>query len=207
MTAGAGGGGRDDGPAVSHAEQHEITGLLVAWRAGDEHALDRLLPLVYETLHRLARRHMSSRRGHTLGTTGLVHEAYLKLVDTSRAEWRDRAHFFKVASIAMRQILIAQARRFSTARRGGAFRRVTLDEGVASAEDRAAALLELDDALGRLGALDERLVRVVECRYFAGLSEEETAEALEVTTRTVRRDWVKARGVLYELLAPGMEPA
>jgi RNA polymerase sigma factor (TIGR02999 family) len=183
------------------ADGHEITSALATMRSGDRSAFDQLLPLVYEMLRRMARRHLGDRVDHTLGATGLVHEAWLKLVDTSRGDWTDRAHFFRVASIAMRQILIGYARARARGRRGGSFKRVTLGDDTASTEDRATALVELDEALERLASLDERLVRVVECRFFAGLSEEETAAALGVTERTVRRDWVKARALLHELLA------
>ena len=194
---------RDETPAepLTSAEGHQITGVLTALRSGDRAAFDELLPLVYEMLRRMARRQLGDRQEQTLNATGLVHEAWLKLVDTSRAEWTDRAHFFRVASIAMRQILIGYARARAREKRGGEFKRVTLDDNIASAEDRATALVELDEALVRLATLDARLVRVVECRFFAGLSEEETAATLGVTERTVRRDWVKARALLYELLA------
>ncbi len=192
-----------DGPteAMTHAEGHQITGVLVAIRSGDRAAFDALLPLVYQMLRRMARRHLAGSPGHTLGATGLVHEAWLKLVENADAEWTDRGHFLRVASIAMRQILIGYARARARDKRGGELRRVTFDDNLASAEERSVALVELDDALGKLAALDERLAHVVECRFFGGLSEEETALALGVTSRTVRRDWIKARALLHELLA------
>jgi RNA polymerase sigma factor (TIGR02999 family) len=183
------------------AEEHQITGVLGAIRSGDRAAFDALLPLVYQMLRRMARRHLAGDAGHTLGATGLVHEAWLKLVESAQAEWTDRGHFLRVASIAMRQILIGYARARARDKRGGVLRRVTFDDNLASAEERSAALVELDDALGKLAALDERLAHVVECRFFGGLSEEETALALGVTSRTVRRDWIKARALLHELLA------
>jgi RNA polymerase sigma factor (TIGR02999 family) len=188
-------------PALEPPEGLAITGVLATIRSGDRAAFDQLLPLVYDMLRRMARRHLRGRDQHTLGATGLVHEAWLKLVDSPRAEWTDRAHFFRVAAIAMRQILIGYARARAREKRGGEFKQVTLDDSLASPEDRATALVELDDALVHLASLDERLVHVVECRFFAGLSEDETALALGVTSRTVRRDWVKARALLHELLA------
>ena len=136
----------------------------------------------------------------------MVHEAYLRLVDQTRVQWTDRKHFFGIASLAMRRILVDYARRHGAAMRGGNRRPVTLDEAAMSVDDRADTLVALDEALDRLRELDERLVRVVECRFFGGLTEEETAEALGVTARTVRRDWVKAKGWLYQELGGG-EPA
>jgi RNA polymerase sigma factor (TIGR02999 family) len=158
--------------------------------------MDRLFPLVYDELRRIAHYQMAGERaGHTLGTTGLVHETYLKLVDQTRVEWRDRGHFFRVASWAMRRILVDYARTAQALRRGGGQRRVTLDEEQAGVE-RGSALLALDEALERLALVDRRLSQIVECRYFGGLTSEETAEALGVSTRTVDRDWIKARSWL-----------
>lgn len=179
----------------------DITGLLHAWRAGDRTAVDRLLPLVYDELRRIAHRQLGRERaGHTLGTTALVHEVYLKLVDQTRAKFEDRAHFFAIAARAMRRILVDYARRHQAAKRGGAAKQVSLDDAALVADERADTLLALDEALVRLGELDERLSRVVECRFFGGLTEEETAVALSVTARTVRRDWVKAKGWLSQEL-------
>lgn len=158
--------------------------------------MDRLFPVVYEELRRIAHYHLAGERpGHTLGTTGLVHESYLKLVDQTRVQWRDRGHFFRVASWAMRRILVDYARTAQALRRGGGQRPVTLDEEQAGAE-RGVALVALDEALHRLAAVDKRLSQVVECRYFGGLTEEETAVALGVSARTVERDWIKARSWL-----------
>jgi RNA polymerase sigma factor (TIGR02999 family) len=162
--------------------------------------VDTLFPLVYGELRVIARRKLGGRTGETLGTTALVHEAYLKLVDQSRVGWRDRAHFFAVAAMAMRQILVDHARHHAARKRGGGWRRVSLQDDVVSVGEQADALLELDRALERLAGLNTRLARVVECRFFGGLTEQETAEALGVTERTVRRDWVKARGLLYHEL-------
>jgi RNA polymerase sigma factor (TIGR02999 family) len=178
-------------------DRERITDLLLQLRGGSPEAMERLFALVYEELRRVAHRQLQRERpGHTLGTTGLVHEAYLKLVDQTRVEWQDRAHFFRVASWAMRRILVDYARRYRAVRRGGGLQHVSLEEGAAIAE-RSETLLALDEALERLAAMSERLSQVVECRYFGGLTEAETAEALGVTTRTVQRDWAKARGWLY----------
>jgi len=182
---------------VAHGDRRPITDLLVQIRNGNPEAMDRLYSLVYEQLRRMAHRQLRAERpGHTLGTTGLVHETYLRLVDQTHVEWQDRAHFFAVAARAMRRILVDYARRYRALRRGGGLHRVALTEEAAVAE-RGETLLALDEALERLAALNGRLSQVVECRYFAGFTEEETAEALGVTTRTVQRDWAKARGWLY----------
>jgi len=183
------------------ATEHDITDLLVALRSGRREVMDPLFSLVYGELRRIAHRRLGpGRADDTLGTTALVHETYLKLVDQTRADWRDRAHFFAVAAMAMRQILVDHARARAALKRGGGHRRITLDDPGLAIEEQAAALLDLDDALAKLARLDERLARVVECRFFGGLSEQETAEALGVTARTVRRDWVKAKGLLHEEL-------
>ena len=183
------------------ATDHDVTGLLVAWRQGDATAVDRLFPLVYDELRRIAHRQLSRERSdHTLGTTALVHEAYLKLVDQSRAQWADRSQFFAIAARAMRRILVDYARQHLAGKRGGRRERVTLDEEMLSLDDRADLLLAVDEALDRLRDLDERATRVVECRFFGGFTEEETAAALGVTERTVRRDWVRAKAWLYEVL-------
>ena len=179
--------------------------LLEQLRDGDAAALDRLLPLVYDELRGVARRELRRQRpGGTLDTTALVHEAYLKLVDRSSVRPTDRAHFLGIAARAMRQVLVDHARRHAAAKRGGDACRVTFDEGAVAAglvaDERADALLALDEALTRLAALNDRLGRVVECRFFGGLSEQETADALGVTARTVRRDWVKARAWLHREL-------
>lgn len=180
----------------------DITGQLLAWRAGDTGALDRLVPLVYNELRRIAHRELRRENpGHTLDTTALVHEAYLKLVDQSRVEWADRSHFFAVAAQAMRRVLVDYARRYRAEKRGGALRRVSLTDVALAAEQRADTLLALDEALNNLAALDQRLARAVECRFFGGMTEEETAEALGITARTLRRDWTKAKGWLHRALA------
>ena len=182
----------------------EITGILLEARAGDGEALDRLMPLVYEQLKAMAHRRLHAERSdHTLNTTALVHEAYLKLVDQTRVEWNDRTHFFSVAALAMRRILVDHARRHLAVKRGGYRRAVSLDATHLSVTERAETLMALDQALKNLASLDERLSRVVECRFFGGLTEDETARVLDVTPRTVRRYWVKAKGLLsLQLAAP-----
>jgi RNA polymerase sigma factor (TIGR02999 family) len=170
-------------------------------RSGRREALDRILPLVYDELRAIAHRRLAARESNgTLVTTGLVHEAYLKLVDQSSAEWRDRAHFLALASVAMRHVLIDRAKGRTALKRGGVRRRVTLDDAIASVDDQAESLLEIDDALDRLARIEPRLARVVECRFYGGLTEEEIAEALGVTVRTVERDWAKARMLLRHSL-------
>jgi RNA polymerase sigma factor (TIGR02999 family) len=178
-----------------------ITGLLLAWRAGEARALDQLLPLVYDELRQIAHRQLRRERPeHTLDTAGLVHEAYIRLVDQKQVQWADRSHFFAVAAQAMRRILVDYARRYRAEKRGEAPVRVNLSDATLVADDSADTLLAIDDALNDLAALDERLARVVECRFFGGLTETETAEVLGVTERTVRRDWIKAKGWLHKAL-------
>ena len=180
----------------------EITELLHAYGRGDRGAFDRLVPLVYDDLRRIARRQMrGSRRGETLDTTGLVHEVYLKMVDQSKISLNDRSHFLAVSARAMRQVVISYARKRSAAKRGGGDMPVTLDEGQIAIDRQAEQLLALDEALDRLAARDERLARVVECRVFAGLSEQEPADVLGVSVRTAQRDWLRARAWLREELS------
>jgi RNA polymerase sigma factor (TIGR02999 family) len=186
----------------------EITRLLEAYESGDADALRRLVPLVYPDLRRLAHRQLGhGRGGQTLDTTGLVHEAYVKLADRTRACWRDRGHFFAVAALAMRQVVIDYARRCRAEKRGGGQPIDRLDATQIPVREQAETLLQLDEALERLRDLDERLIRVVECRFFAGLSEQETAEALGVSTRTVERDWKRARAWLRRDLGRRDRPA
>lgn len=170
-------------------------------RSATPESLDELVAFAYLELRAIAHGRLAARGGNgTLSTTALVHEAYLKLVDQSHATWRDRGHFFAVASLAMRHVLVDCAKARATLKRGGAQQRLTLDVDAIAVDDQAEALLQLDDALERLAALEPRLARVVECRFFGGLSEEEIADALGVTVRTVRRDWVKARVMLRHVL-------
>jgi RNA polymerase sigma factor (TIGR02999 family) len=166
--------------------------------------LDRLMPLVYEQLRVVARNQLAKRAdgdGGTLSPTGLVHEAYLKLADQSHLAWTDRAHFFALVSIAMRHVLVDRAKARLAQKRDGTLQRVTLETEQIADDDQPEALLDIDDAVDRLAAVEPRLARVVECRFFGGLSEDETAEALGVTTRTVQRDWAKARMLLRRALS------
>ena len=187
--------------ALPPAEDPTITGLLLAWREGKADASNKLFPLVYDELRRIAHGQLGRERdGHTLDTSALVHEAYLKLVDQTRVQWVDRSHFLAVATQAMRRILVDYARRHSSDKRGNAPRQVSLTDATLVVEERADLLLALDEALLALAKVDERLSRVVECRFFGGLTEDETAEVLGVTARTVSRDWIKAKGWLHQVL-------
>ena len=175
----------------------DVTGLLRAWSSGDESALERLVPLVYDELRRLARRYMAGERsGHTLQTTALVNEAYLRLVDARSVRWQNRTHFFAISAQLMRRILVDYARSRQTHKRGGDTIHVDLDEASTVASDRAPDLVALDDALKELASFDERKARVVELRFFGGLSVEETAEVLKVSADTVLRDWRLAKAWL-----------
>jgi RNA polymerase sigma factor (TIGR02999 family) len=185
-------------PAVMVADELSATELLLRAGSGDTGAVERMFPLVYDELKRLARRHLARESDNrTLGTTELVHEAYLKLIDQTRVEWGGRAHFMGVAAIAMRRILVDRARSRRRLKRGGGSAVIPIDIVDLSADDRADLVLALDDALDRLRTLDARQARVVECRYFGGMTEDETAEAIGVGVRTVKRDWAKARSWLY----------
>jgi RNA polymerase sigma factor (TIGR02999 family) len=178
-----------------------ITRLLRNWSDGDEDALDQLFPLVYEELHRQAQFHLGRERpGHTLQTTGLVHEVYLKLIGPSAGEWDTRSHFFAFASRVMRNILVDHARSKKRDKRGGGALRISLADVNAKAPEGDLDLLALDEALTRLAAVDGQQVRVVELRYFGGLSLEETAEALNISRATVARDWKVARAWLHREL-------
>ncbi|HEX6307485.1 MAG TPA: sigma-70 family RNA polymerase sigma factor [Longimicrobiales bacterium] len=180
----------------------EITSVLAGAGATGESAVERLVPLIYEDLRAIAHRQLAREHGgHTLQTTALVHEAYLKLVDHTRVTGRGRAYFFAAAGRAMRQVLVDHARRRATQKRGGGAEVVSLDESRVAVDDFAAELLDLDRALDQLARLNPRHARVVECRFFGGLSVEETAEALDVSTRTVKSDWALARAWLYDALA------
>ena len=185
---------------------HDVTLLLQAWSGGNKEALDRLAPLVYQELHRIARSYMARERpNHTLQATALVNEAYVRLVDARQVTWQDRAHFFALCARAMREILIDHARVRDSAKRGGGQATIELDEGLVAGGSPEANLLELDDALKRLAELDPRKSQVVELRFFGGLNLEETAEALKVSTKTVQRDWDLARGWLYRELRGGQQ--
>jgi RNA polymerase sigma factor (TIGR02999 family) len=189
-------------PIEAPDEPTSITALLGELRSGKREAFNQILPLVYHELRRAARRELAVRPSDSLSTTALVHELYLKFTRTEHADWRNRAHFLSVAAVAMRHILVDRARRRSADKRGGPNRDVTLDEALTATTDtQAESLLELHEALEHLARLDQRLARVVECRFFGGMTEQETAEALHIGVRTVRRDWIKARGLLYQSLA------
>jgi len=187
--------------AVNHVP-HDVTELLIAHRRGDDGAFDQLVGLVYEDLRRLARAQLRRiRPGDTLDTTALVHEAYLKLVDHTRADWRDRGHFMAVTATAMRQILIDYARGRARAKRGGGAAAAPLDDAHAAVVSEAERLLDIDRALQQLAAFDARLVQVVECRYFAGYTDQETADALGLSLRTAQREWLRARAWLRQALS------
>lgn len=178
-----------------------VTQLLLAWRAGDPKALEVLAPVIHQELHRAAHRYMAGERpGHVLQTTALVNEAYLRLVDWKDVHWQNRAHFFGVAAQMMRRILVDYARDLRRAKRGGGALRVSLSDVAQLPLERATDLVALDDALTALESFDSRKSRVVELRYFGGLSLEETAAALDVSIGTVRRDWSLARAWLYREL-------
>lgn len=183
----------------------DLTGLLIEWREGDRGALDRLTPLVYDEIRRIAHRYMQrEREGHTLQTTALVNEAYLRLAGQQQINWQNRAHFFAVTAQVMRHVLVDHARRRQYVKHGGEAQRIAFDEALATQEavlmskPRAVELLALDEALDELAQLDPRKSKVVELRYFGGLSLDETAEVLQVSLMTVRRDWRAAKAWLYQ---------
>ena len=186
---------------MAPAERGDLTGLLAAWSDGDASSLDRLIPVVYNELRRMAARYLRRERGdHTLQATALVHEAFLKLVDQRHVRWQNRAHFFAIAARLMRRVLVDHARERRYQKRGGDAQRVSLDEGLAIGPGQDEDLVALDEALSALGEVDPRKSRVVELRFFGGLSVEETAEALEVSPETVRRDWRLAKSWLLRRL-------
>lgn len=181
----------------------DISGLLRAWSDGDQTALEKLTPVVYNELHRLAGHYMNGERpGHSLQTTALVNEAYLRLVDYKRMQWRDRAHFFAVSAQLMRRILVERARRHNL-KRGGNVAHIQLDDAPEVGGERASELVALDDALQELARMDPRKQQIVEMRYFGGLSVEETAEVLRISPVTVMRDWNSAKAWLYREISGG----
>jgi RNA polymerase sigma factor (TIGR02999 family) len=183
------------------ASPEEVTQLLLAWGNGNKEALEKLMPLVYEELRRLAHQYMRRERpAHTLQTTALVNEVYFRLVDQKHVHWQNRAHFFAISAQLMRRILVDHARSHQYAKRGGGAYKVSLDEGAVVAQEQAADLIALDDALLSLAAIDERKSRIVELRFFGGLSVEETAETLKTSTRTVMREWSMAKAWLYKTI-------
>ena len=180
---------------------HEVTQLLIDRGNGDQDALDRLMPLVYQELRQMAHSYMSRQNpGHTLQTSGLINEAFIKMVGNQDKQFQNRSHFFGVAAQAMRSILVDYARSKQFAKRGGGAHKVSLDEALAVSEERASEIVALDDALNELGEVDPRKCKVVELRYFGGLSVEETAEVLQVSPITVTRDWSMAKAWLYRAL-------
>ena len=187
------------------AAPQEVSQLLVEWRNGDQQALDRLMPLVYDELRRIAGRYMKRERSeHTLQTTALVNEAYLRMVDQKNVDWQNRAHFFAVAASVMRHLLVDHARARGRARRGADPQQVSLDEAALISEQKGEEMIALDEALTKLAAIDARKVKIVELRYFSGLSAEETATVLGVSEITVKREWLKAKAWLYRELSQGM---
>jgi RNA polymerase sigma-70 factor, ECF subfamily len=182
--------------------KQEVTKLLSEWRDGDPHALEKLIPLVQPELQRLAQHYMSRERpGHTLQTTALLDDAYLQLADKTHPQWQNRAHFFAVAAQLMRRIMVDHARQRHALKRSGGAIRITLDECAAVTETRAAELVALDDALEKLAAADQRKAKVVEMRYFGGLTMEEIADVLKIHVNTVTRDWTAARAWLFAALS------
>ncbi|MBX3297413.1 MAG: sigma-70 family RNA polymerase sigma factor [Acidobacteria bacterium] len=179
----------------------EITQLLLAWREGDEGALEQLMPAVYQELRRLARNYMRRQNpDHTLQTTALVNEAFLRLVDSNRVNWQDRNHFFAISAQLMRRVLVDSARKRNSLKRGGDQIMVTLDDRAEVAIEKHEDMIALDEALERLAKLSPRQAQIVEMKYFAGLTEDQVAETLDLSTRTVRRDWNLARAWLYREL-------
>lgn len=179
----------------------ELTQLLIAWSEGDRAALDKLMPLIHEELRRLAHHYMSRERsGHTLQTTALVNEAYLRMVNRKGAHWQNRAHFFAIAAQSMRSILVDHARGLAYAKRGGGARKIALDEALVVSQERAGEVLALDDALALLAKIDTKQSRIVELRFFGGLTIEETAEVLDLSPATIKREWTTAKAWLYHQL-------
>jgi RNA polymerase sigma factor (TIGR02999 family) len=188
--------------STANAGNGDVTRLLADWSNGDRRALDELLPLVYEELRHLANAYLRRERdGHTLQSTALVHEAFLRLVNQRDVHWRGRAHFFGIAAQMIRRILVDHARAQRAAKRGAGAVRLELDDAIAVAHQRDLDLIALDDALGRLAMLDARQSRIVELRFFAGLSVEDTAEVMAISTATVKREWASARAWLFREVA------
>ncbi|HTL79047.1 MAG TPA: sigma-70 family RNA polymerase sigma factor [Candidatus Babeliales bacterium] len=187
---------------TSVSQKQQVTQLLCEWRDGDSHALEKLIPLVQPELQRLAQHYMSRERaGHTLQTTALLDDAYLQLADKTHPQWQNRAHFFAVAAQLMRRIMVDHARRRQALKRGSGAMKITLDECAVAAETRAAELLALDEALEKLASADPRKARVVEMRYFGGLTMQEIADVLKIHVNTVTRDWIAARAWLFAELS------
>ena len=187
---------------MSQPSTHEVTQLLIDWSNGDKAALDKLMPLIHEELRRLAHNYMSRERpDHTLQTTALVNEAYLRLVNRKDVHWQNRTHFFAIAATSMRNILVDHARSHAYAKRGGGAHKTELDEAMVASQKRAAEVLALDDVLKEFAQVDPRQSRIVELRFFGGLTIEETAEVLGLSPATIKREWSTAKAWLYHQLA------
>ena len=183
-------------------QTHEVTQLLVDWSNGDRAALDKLMPLIDEELRRLAHRYMRQERvGHTLQTTALVNEAFLRLVNRKNLQWQNRAHFFGIAANLMRTILVDHARSHASAKRGGGARKLELNEALVVSQQKASEVIALDEALKQLALIDPRQSRIVELRFFGGLTVEEAAEVLQVSPVTIKREWSTAKAWLYREMA------
>lgn len=191
---------------MTRSSPQEVSLMLRAWRGGDKSALDKLIPLVHDELRRLAHRYMTKEKaGHILQTTALVNEAYLRLVDLTRIEWQDRSHFFAMSANLMRRILVDFARSRGYQKRGGDRRKISLDESLLVSPEPGAELIRIDEALAALSEFDARKARVVEMRFFGGMTEDETAEVLHVSRETVKRDWRLARNWLLCELTDGTD--
>lgn len=187
---------------MTQPSTHEVTQLLIEWSNGDKAALDKLMPLIHEELLRLAHHYMSRERpGHTLQTTALVDEAYLRLVNRKDVHWQNRAHFFAIAAQLMRSILVDHARSHAYAKRGGGARKIALEDAMVVSEERAAEVVALDDALKELASFDPQQSRIVELRFFGGATIEETAEVLALSPATIKREWSTAKAWLYRELS------
>ena len=187
---------------MSEPSTNEVTQLLIEWSNGDKAALDKLMPLIQQELRRLAHHYMSHERpGHTLQTTALVNEAYLRLVNRKDVHWQNRTHFFAIAATLMRSILVDHARSHAYAKRGGGAHKTELDEAMVVSQERAAEVVALDDALKELASFDLKQSRIVELRFFGGLTIEETAEVLHLSPATIKREWSTAKAWLYHELA------
>jgi RNA polymerase sigma-70 factor (ECF subfamily) len=193
---------RGGGAKMTKAQTHEVTELLIDWSNGDRAALDKLMPLIDEELRRLAHRYMSRERaGHTLQTTALVNEAFVRLVNRKNIHWQNRAHFFGIAAQLMRTILVDHARSHACAKRGGGAYKLELDDAMIVSQQKASEVIALDDALKELALLDPQQSRIVELRFFGGLTVEEAAEVLHVSPATIKREWSTAKAWLYRQLA------
>src|SRR5438874_4548704 len=186
---------------MTQSSTHDVTELLIEWSNGDKAALDKLMPLIHEELRRLAHHYISHERpGHTLQTTALVNEAYLRLVNRKGVHWQNRAHFFAIAATLMRSLLVDHARSHAYAKRGGDARKITIDEAMIVSQERAAEVVALDDVLKQLANFDPQQSRIVELRFFGGLTIDETAEVLGLSPATIKREWSTARAWLYREL-------